>query len=129
MSAIADYIGAPMSTLTNIVDKLIELKFLSREHSDDDRRVINVMLTAKGKTAFKTVSSKGKSVAENALSQFKLLLERMNPKYKSTDVLDAHELCLDIFKTLDQEYSANASQSRQPIPGDAHLKIKVIFSA
>ncbi len=69
MSDIADNIDAPMSTLTNIVDKLIEKKFLSREHCGDDRRVINVMLTDNGKTAFKTVSSKKKLVAEKVLSQ------------------------------------------------------------
>ena len=70
MRDIADNIDAPMSTLTNIVDKLIEKKFLSREHSGNDRRVINVMLTDKGKTAFKIVSIKRKSVAEKVLSPF-----------------------------------------------------------
>ncbi len=70
MKDIADNIDAPMSTLTNIVDKLIEKKFLSREHSGNDRRVINVMLTDKGKAASKNVISKRKSVAENVLSQF-----------------------------------------------------------
>jgi DNA-binding MarR family transcriptional regulator len=71
MSDIADNIDAPMSTLTNIVDKLVEKKFLSREHSDDDRRVINVMLTNEnGQTAFQAVASKKQLVAEKALAQF-----------------------------------------------------------
>ena len=70
MSDIADNIDAPMSTITNIVDKLIERKYLSREHCAEDRRVINVMLAENGKTAFKTVSSKKESIAEKTLSQF-----------------------------------------------------------
>jgi DNA-binding MarR family transcriptional regulator len=70
MSDIADNIDAPMSTLTNIVDKLVEKKYLSREHCGDDRRVINVMLADNGKTAFKAVSTKKKLIAEKLLSQY-----------------------------------------------------------
>src|SRR5260370_16077348 len=70
MSDIADNIDAPFSTLTSIVDKLVERKYLSREHGGEDRRVINVMLAEKGKTAYKTVSTKNKHVAEKLLSQF-----------------------------------------------------------
>src|SRR5882724_7812897 len=70
MSDIAGNIDAPMSTLTNIVDKLVEKKYLSREHDGDDRRVINVMLAENGKTAFKTLSSKKKILSEKVLSGF-----------------------------------------------------------
>ena len=70
MSDIAENIDAPMSTLTNIVDKLVEKKYLSREHCDEDRRVINVMLGENGKTAYKVLSSKKKFVAEKVLSGF-----------------------------------------------------------
>ena len=70
MSDIASNIDAPMSTLTNIVDKLVEKKYLVREHSADDRRVINVMLATNGKNAFKAISSKRKSMSEKALSNY-----------------------------------------------------------
>jgi len=70
MSEIAANTDAPMSTLTNIVDKLVEKKILSREHSSEDRRVINVFLDAKGKTTYKTILSQKKNVSERLLSQF-----------------------------------------------------------
>lgn len=70
MSDIADTIAAPMSTLTNIVDKLVDKKYLSREHGGDDRRVIYVTLAEKGKTSFKAIKSKKLLVAEKILSQY-----------------------------------------------------------
>jgi DNA-binding MarR family transcriptional regulator len=70
MSEIAANIDAPMSTLTNIVDKLVDKKILSRGHSSEDRRVINVFLDAKGKTAYKTILNQKKNVSERVLSQF-----------------------------------------------------------
>jgi DNA-binding MarR family transcriptional regulator len=70
MSDVADIIDAPMSTLTNIVDKLVERKYLSREHSAEDRRAIIVMLADNGKNAYKVISSRKKVAAEKLLSQF-----------------------------------------------------------
>jgi len=70
MSDIADNLDAPLSTLTNIVDKLVEKKYLSREHGGDDRRVINVMLAENGKTAYKVVGAKKKQIAEKLFPKF-----------------------------------------------------------
>jgi DNA-binding MarR family transcriptional regulator len=69
MSDIADNIAAPMSTITSIMDKLVERKLISRDHSGEDRRVINVSLTPEGKTAFKTLHNKKKKTAETMLSK------------------------------------------------------------
>jgi DNA-binding MarR family transcriptional regulator len=69
MSDIAANIDAPMSTLTSIVDKLVEKKLLSRDHSGEDRRVVNVSLAPTGKTAFGKLIDKQKKVAEVVLSQ------------------------------------------------------------
>ena len=70
MSDIADNIDAPMSTLTNIVDKLVEKDFLAREHSSEDRRAINVTLAATGKTAYRSMIAQKKLTAEKLLSKF-----------------------------------------------------------
>lgn len=70
MSEIADNIDAPMSTLTNIVDKLVEKDFLIREHSSEDRRAINVTLAPTGKTAYKSLIAQKKLTAEKLLSKF-----------------------------------------------------------
>lgn len=69
MSDISENIESPMSTLTSVADKLVERKYLTRTHSAEDRRVINVSLTPSGKAAYKTVVTKRKKVADKILSQ------------------------------------------------------------
>ena len=69
MSDIADNIAAPMSTVTSIVDKLVEKKLIHRDHSGEDRRVINVSLTPAGKSGFTKVNDKRKKIVEAALSK------------------------------------------------------------
>lgn len=68
MSDIADYISAPMSTLTNIIDKLVEKQLLIRDHSGEDRRVINVSLSQGGKLAYTKLLDKRKRMVESILS-------------------------------------------------------------
>jgi DNA-binding MarR family transcriptional regulator len=67
MSAIADYIQAPLSTLTTIVDKLVTNKFLLRYNSNDDRRVVKVELDRKGKTSYKEFKNRRDIVAKKVL--------------------------------------------------------------
>jgi DNA-binding MarR family transcriptional regulator len=55
MSDLAGIIDAPVSTVTSIVNKLVENEILNREHSVEDRRVINVSLTTKGKSVYKKI--------------------------------------------------------------------------
>jgi DNA-binding MarR family transcriptional regulator len=67
MSDIADYIQAPLSTLTTIVDKLVSNKFLLRYNSNDDRRVVKVELDRKGKASFKEFKNRREIMAKKAL--------------------------------------------------------------
>jgi len=70
MTDISENLNSPLSTLTSIVDKLVEKKFLTRVHSDEDRRVVNVTLTIKGKNSFKTFLHRKDEMAEKILSQY-----------------------------------------------------------
>jgi len=70
MTEISENLNSPLSTLTSVVDKLVERKFLTRVHSDEDRRVVNVALTVKGKNSFKTFSDRKDEMAEKILSQY-----------------------------------------------------------
>jgi DNA-binding MarR family transcriptional regulator len=67
MSEIADYIQAPLSTLTTIVDKLVTNKFLLRYNSNDDRRVVKVELDRKGKASYKEFQNRREIVAKKVL--------------------------------------------------------------
>ena len=69
MSDIAENIVAAMSTLTSIVDKLVEKKLINRDHSGEDRRVINVSLSATGKTAYSKLIERRNKIAIAVLSR------------------------------------------------------------
>ncbi len=85
MSEIANSICAPVSTVTSIVDKLVDRNYLERYHSSEDRRVILVSLASKGKETHSYFMSQKQDLAHNILSQFNedeqdnllSLLERM----------------------------------------------------
>ena len=69
MSDLASTIDAPTSTITSIVNKLVENDFLNRDHSVEDRRIINVSLTAKGKIAFKKIRAQKDELSDAMLSK------------------------------------------------------------
>src|SRR5271170_6516162 len=70
MSEIADYLKAPLSTLTSIADKLVANKFLVRYNSDEDRRVVKVALGEKGLESYKAFLTRKKSMTKKVLSHF-----------------------------------------------------------
>lgn len=71
MSDIADRLKSPLSTLTTIMDKLVEKQFLARVHSAEDRRVVNVTLMNKGKAAYRTFMRRKDDLADKVLSTLK----------------------------------------------------------
>lgn len=52
MRDIAEYLNTPMSTTTGIVDKLVDKGYITRFHSQEDRRIIKVKLSKFGKDSF-----------------------------------------------------------------------------
>jgi DNA-binding MarR family transcriptional regulator len=51
MRELAENLRLHVSTMTGIVDKLIEKGFVNRERSDEDRRIVRVSLTEQGARA------------------------------------------------------------------------------
>jgi len=70
MSEIADYLKAPLSTLTSIADKLVANKFLVRYNSDEDRRVVKVALAEKGQDSYKAFLTRKRTMTKKVLSHF-----------------------------------------------------------
>ena len=77
MSAIADNIQAPLSTLTTVVDKLVTNKFLLRYNSNDDRRVVKVELDRKGKASYKEFINRKEIMAKKVLSHLSVMEQDM----------------------------------------------------
>ena len=70
MSEIADYLNAPLSTLTSIADKLVARNFLVRHNSDEDRRVVKVALGENGHESYKAFLTQKKIMTKKILSRF-----------------------------------------------------------
>lgn len=49
MGDMARNLNMSMSAATGIIDKMVTMELVDRERSDEDRRVVNVILTEKGK--------------------------------------------------------------------------------
>lgn len=52
MREIAERMRLAVSSITPIVDKLVEKKLVQRERSEEDRRVVSVILTEKGRKIY-----------------------------------------------------------------------------
>lgn len=49
MSGIADKICLSLSSVTGLIDRLVAKRLVRRDRSDDDRRIVQVVLTEEGK--------------------------------------------------------------------------------
>ncbi len=54
MREIASFLNVADSTVTMLVDNLVKRKFVKRQLSDEDRRIIKIVLTDAGKEIYKT---------------------------------------------------------------------------
>lgn len=55
MGEFSNALSVPLSTATRIADWLVENEYIQRSPDSDDRRVVRVSLTEKGKEIFKTI--------------------------------------------------------------------------
>lgn len=85
MREIAEFLQVPLSTTTGIVDKLVESGYLSRVHSNEDRRIIKVGLSSSGKKSFNLLQTSLYNMGKTVLSdltaserdQFIVLLDKV----------------------------------------------------
>ena len=69
MRDIAEFLDVPFSTATGIVDKLVDLKYLTRFNSSEDRRTVLVRLDKKGNELCRIFNCKKFELGERVLSQ------------------------------------------------------------
>lgn len=55
MTELVEYINVPMSTATGIVDRLVKKKYIVRERSETDRRIVLLKLTEEGSNLVKNL--------------------------------------------------------------------------
>jgi DNA-binding MarR family transcriptional regulator len=75
MGDIADEFKISLPTATVLSDKLVKMKLIKRNKSVDDRRIVNVLLTEKGKTLLKK-AMKQRHIKINELLSYLPLRDR-----------------------------------------------------
>lgn len=81
-SVVAKRLSVTMGTLTKSVDRLVRNKYVLRERSDEDKRLVLLSLTERGKRADERHRRFHKDMIEAAIAQFdeqekKILLESL----------------------------------------------------
>lgn len=68
MRDIANFLNASVSTVTGLVDRLVNKKLLLREFSQEDRRIINITLSTQGDEMFKLYKDVNRKTGSAILS-------------------------------------------------------------
>lgn len=69
MSDLSKNLGVTMGNMTSMVDRLIKGGYVAREHDSDDRRVVKVKLTSKGKEITAKANKRKKSILQKVLNK------------------------------------------------------------
>ncbi len=69
MSDLSNKLGVTMGNMTGLVDRLIKEGHVTREHDSDDRRVVKVKLTSKGKDIAAKVGKIKKALLQDILKK------------------------------------------------------------
>ena len=67
MRKLAEHLRLAVSTVTGIVDKLVNKNVVTRERVDEDRRIVQVKLTAKGKEIYDVETENFMHLSEDML--------------------------------------------------------------
>ncbi|TGE34715.1 MarR family transcriptional regulator [Desulfosporosinus fructosivorans] len=105
MSQISDYINAPLSTTTGLVNRLVKNGYLQRERSDEDRRIVAIRLTDKGKSMMTEV--------KESIGSY---LERINAVLSAEERQALFQIFMKIMEALSRkDIVAEDSPSEQVI--------------
>lgn len=98
MSELAQAMKVTMGTLTITVDKLIKKGYLERHRSETDRRIVNVLLTKRGKLAYRIHEKFHHDMVKATINQF--TAEEEEALISALSKLNDHlkDIYLDSFK-------------------------------
>lgn len=77
MSEVAQILKITVSTLTTAINKLIKKEYVERKRIEEDRRVVLIKLTKKGKLAFRLHERFHKEMVNNAIEGLNLKEEEV----------------------------------------------------
>lgn len=91
-SALSSFIGIDGAAVTRHVDRVVERGLVSRERDSQDRRCINLMMTAKGKSLVRKLAAESTATNEQFLacltaSEARALRETIRKMLSNSDVV------------------------------------------
>jgi DNA-binding MarR family transcriptional regulator len=89
MSELAKHLGAPLSTLTSMVNRLQKRKYIDRKRDIRDRRVYRVRLT-----------SAGEEIVKRAKEKMNEMLDRVNEALTADELQHFITLALKVAKAI-----------------------------
>ncbi|WP_164522133.1 MarR family transcriptional regulator [Halocella sp. SP3-1] len=90
MSELADVFSIPATTMTSIVDRLVNKEYLTRFRSKKDRRIVKVSLSPKGREIYEQ--------QYNLLLESKMTVLKILSKKEQQDLISLMEKVLINFK-------------------------------
>lgn len=67
MSELSDNLGVTLPTTTSMINRLIQFGFIERKRDNEDRRVVKVKLTTKGRSILKKLMQERRNGLEKLL--------------------------------------------------------------
>ena len=102
MSKISDEINVSMSTATGIVDRLVKKKYLIRERSELDRRIVLIKLTEKGKNTIENL--------KNSISKY---LNRMYEILTEEEIKTIGNIFIKVINVFNSDDKIQNQQSKE----------------
>lgn len=104
MSKISDEINVSMSTATGIVDRLVRKKYLKRERSESDRRIVLIRLTEQG---YNTIEA-----LKNSISKY---LNRIYDSLTEEEIRVLTGIVIKVVNVFNGENEIDAPNNEKPI--------------
>lgn len=108
MTEISEYICAPLNTATGVVGRLEQKKMVERIRGNEDRRVVNIVLTS---TAEDFINEEKRLLSSYFIQIFSLLTE-----VEKAAGLSIINKVMDVFKKGKEEQNKNTASKVKRIP-------------
>lgn len=102
MSKISDEINISMSTATGIVDRLVKKKYLVRERSQLDRRVVQIKLT-----------EKGQKIIEDLKSSINEYLSKIYESLTDEEIKVISRIFIKVINAISDKEKAESQQNKE----------------
>ena len=92
MKELSEKMNLDTSTMTRIVNNLVRDGLIKREHSEEDRRIVNVILTEKG-------YKEAEKLSKEVIDFYRMIIEEI-PEGRVIEVVEAMNILIKAFTKI-----------------------------